>query len=66
MRVSRNHLGYRIGQSHPAAKLSDARVRWMRALHTGRGYGYGRLAKIFRCGVSTARDICTYRTRWSA
>lgn len=25
--------------------------------------GYETLAKKFNCGISTARDICTYRTR---
>lgn len=63
--IARNHTGHRIGEKHQRAKLSDAKVRDMRAAHA-RGVGYKRLAKINQCSVSTARDICTYRTRWSA
>lgn len=47
------------------AKLTDAQVRQMRAEHWpyARGKGYASLAKKYRCCESTARDICTYRTR---
>lgn len=47
------------------AKLTDDQVRQMRAEHWpyARGKGYFSLAQKFRCCESTARDICTYRTR---
>lgn len=47
------------------AKLTDDQVRKMRAEHWpyARGKGYVSLAKKYRCCASTARDICTYRTR---
>lgn len=50
---------------HHRAKLSDEQVAAMRAKHQRgkRGSGYESLAREFGCGVSTARDICTYRTR---
>jgi len=43
----------------------------MRATYTtwkeeGKHKGYEALAKVFGCGVSTARDIVTYRTRIDA
>ena len=62
--LARNHTGHRVSQHHPRAKLSDAEVKEMRTHHAA-GIGYARLAKHYRCGISTARDICTYRTRWT-
>lgn len=59
------------GQDHHKAKLTDAQVKDMRTLYQnwkqqGARKGYETLAAIFGCGVSTARDICTYRTRIGA
>lgn len=65
MTIRRNHLGYRVGEHHHRAKLSDAQVADMRRLND-QGWGYRRLSRRFGCGESTARDICTYRTRWAA
>lgn len=48
---------------HHRAKLADEQVRAMRAEYLAFVRGYETLAKKFGCGVSTARDICTYRTR---
>ena len=62
--IARNHTGHRVGQHHQRAKLSDSRVARMRA-DNAKGVGYKRLAKKYACGISTARDICTYRTRWT-
>lgn len=64
----RSASGHRIGEWHQNAKLLDADVLRMRFLYAaakaqGRRLGYGRLAQIFRCGESTVRDICTFRTR---
>lgn len=63
--IKRNHTGHRVGQCHQRARLTDAQVREMRALH-GPGWGYVRLARHFGCGVSTVRDIVTFATRWDA
>ena len=57
---------HRRGEAHFRAKLTDAEVRDMRKRHNQEGWGYGRCARAFNCGVSTARDIITYRTRNSA
>lgn len=59
----------RRGAKHHNAKLSDEQVKAMRVVYgywkeRGLQKGYGHAAKLFRCGVSTARDILTYRTRY--
>jgi hypothetical protein len=48
---------------HHRAKLTDEQVREIRKAHLAYVIGYETLAKLFNCGVSTIRDICTYRTR---
>lgn len=63
--ISRASSGHRCGQSHQKAKLTDEQVIEMRRLN-GEGTGYRKLAKLFGCGQSTACDVCTYRTRYSA
>lgn len=50
---------------HHRAKLTDKQVADMRKQHLAYVVGYETLAKRFGCGVSTARDICTYRTRYN-
>jgi hypothetical protein len=54
------------GENHYKARLSDKDVREMRELHRRAKKGYETLALIFGCGASTARDICTKRTRRDA
>ena len=49
---------------HHRAKLTNEQVKAMRKQHLAYVVGYETLAKRFNCGISTARDICTYRTRW--
>jgi len=51
---------------HHRAKLPVEVVKAMRAEYLAYVRGYGWLAKKYDCGVSTARDICTYRTRMAA
>lgn len=63
--MRRNHRGYRVGESHHRARLSDEDVGLIRTLHDA-GLGYSRIASKFECGVSTVRDIVTFRTRWAA
>lgn len=66
MTIARNHTGHRVGESHHRARLTDQQVREIRRLNSQEGIGYMRLRKMFGCGESTIRDICTFRTRWSA
>lgn len=61
----------RTGQRHHNAKLSDRAVQAMRETYQrwkdgGENKGYEALARMYGCGVSTARDIITYRTRYRA
>ena len=55
--------GRSYGEEHHKTKLSDDDVSLMRELHEKHEIGYRQLASKFECGVSTARDITTYRTR---
>ena len=66
MMVSRTLTGHRCGQSHQRAKLTDAQIKEMRRMNEAGEAGYRKLATLFGCGQSTARDVCTYRTRYSA
>lgn len=55
-------------KKHHRAKLDFSQVQDMRNVYekwkaAGANKGYEALAIIFGCGVSTARDIVTYRTR---
>lgn len=61
--MRRNHNGYRVGQDHQRAKLTDEQVRAMRSEYVAYARGYGALAEKFGCGVSTVRDIVNYWTR---
>ena len=65
MTIARNHTGHRVGEYHQHAKLTDEQVKAIRAANES-GTGYKRLAKQYGVGISTIRDYCTYRTRWSA
>ena len=64
--ISRSITGHRCGESHQRAKLTDAQVKEMRRLNESGEAGYRKLSAMFDCGQSTARDVCTYRTRYSA
>ena len=64
MRISRAPSGHRCGSSHPKARLTDEQVKAMRA--DSQEIGYEKLAKRYGRGISTARDIVTYRTRINA
>lgn len=67
--IKRNNKGYRIGEGHHRAKLSDEAVREMRATYAdwkakGSRKGCGTLGLIFGCSERTAYDIVTYATRY--
>lgn len=57
----------RQGQAHHNVKLSDADVLEMRRLRESKPWlwSYRALADYLGCGLSTARDIVTYRTRYN-
>lgn len=62
--MKRTLQGYRVGEDHQKAKLTDAQVLAMRADYVpGRLGGYRKLAEKYGCGESTARDIVKNRTR---
>lgn len=54
--VKINERGQRIGEDHPAAKLTDHEVELLRRLHES-GWGYKRLAAKFEIGIRTVRGI---------
>lgn len=61
--------GYRIGESNPAAKLTDRDVELMlelRAEIDEKGkpkYSYRWLAEKFECSRETVKSICIFRRR---
>ena len=63
--MKRNHTGHRVGQDHHRAKLPDWAVARMRQLRErdSRLWTLPVLAELFHCGLSTARDVCSYATR---
>jgi len=65
MAETRNHTGHLCGANHPKARLTTEQVKEMREIYTSGSIGYPFLAEIFNCGISTARDIVLYRTRWN-
>ena len=63
MKVTRSPSGHRAGASHHRARLTTDEVKEMRWLRDEYAMSYSKLAERFNCGVSTVRDIVTYRTR---
>lgn len=66
--VGVNEKGYRIGEDHPQAKLSDADVELIRELHFEHGLSYGEIARKWDEGEVTITKqtvylICTYQIR---
>ena len=55
--------GYRVGESHQRAKLTDEQVERMRALYEEGVLGYRTLAKAFGCSRNTVKCIVKYRRR---
>ena len=62
-KIDRAPSGHRCGQSHYKAKFSDEIVRKIRSEYLPYVRSYEVLARKYGCGISTIRDICTYRTR---
>lgn len=49
------------GERHGLSRLTADDVRLIRAVHA-EGIGYWKLAHKFDVGMSTIRDVCTFRT----
>ena len=60
--VAVNERGLVIGEDHPSAKLTDADVDEVLALHE-LGLGYGRIAKKFDVTKGCVQKILTGRRR---
>ena len=58
-----NDRGYRIGQDHHRASLTDADVELIRLLHERDGLSYLALAYKFEVPKSTVAAICQYKRR---
>lgn len=58
----RKSPGYRCGQQHHNAKLTDHEVELIRSLHD-EGMGYKLIAKKFEVSPRTVRGICNGRSR---
>lgn len=58
----KSNPGFRYGENHPHARLTNGEVENIRLLYEG-GMGYKRIAAKFEIGVRTVRDIVNYRRR---
>jgi len=61
-----NEEGRRVGQYHPAAKLTDREVQLLLRLHDEENWGCRRLAKKFDLSVSQVKRILRgkHRCQW--
>jgi hypothetical protein len=66
MPITRSLTCHLLGESHHRAKLTDDQVRAMRAEYVPYVFSIRALARKYGCGLSTARDIVTYATRYTA
>ena len=56
-------MGWRTGERHQKARLSDQDVELMRQLREG-GMTYREIAEKFECSLWTVRSIVTYASRY--
>lgn len=63
MMIAVNDRGYRVGESHPRAALTDAEVELIRRLHEREKMSYPIIAEKFEISVHTAGRICRYQRR---
>lgn len=63
LQVAVNEKGYRIGQDHHQAKLTDAEIDLLLTLHHVDKWGYGRLAAKFEISKGMARKYCKGKCR---
>lgn len=62
MKIQRNSKGYRIGQCHHRAKLTDADVALIFALRM-QGFSIVTIAKKMECGCTTVYKIINGQMR---
>lgn len=62
MKASVNERGYRIGEDHHRAKITNHEVDLILALNSA-GFGYKRIAQKFDISFGTVRDIIKGRRR---
>lgn len=60
--VSVNERGYRVGESHPHARLTNGEVDLLLALRD-EGWSYGRLAIKFEISKAAVAKICRGESR---
>ncbi|HEX7386257.1 MAG TPA: hypothetical protein VF285_03140 [Castellaniella sp.] len=61
--VGVNESGYRVGEDHHGARLTNHEVDMLRVLHEDEGMSYTVLAEKFDVSKSCVADICRYRRR---
>jgi DNA-binding CsgD family transcriptional regulator len=63
--MMRNLKGYRIGESHQHAKLTNYEVEMMRELHEKHGISCAEVARKFEINYNTCQGILKYRSRYA-
>lgn len=68
--VTRNERGWRTGESHPRARLTDAVVIEIRDLHEHRQMRYQQIIELFaerklKLTYHVVRALCLYKRRLS-
>ena len=61
--VAVNERGFRIGEGHPNATLTDAEVDTIRTLHEDYGLSYSTLAEKYEISKGAIAKICRYERR---
>lgn len=63
MFVAVNEFGFRIGQYHPNAKLSDEKIDQIRDMREEKNMRYTDIASIVGLSKSAIAKICRYERR---
>ncbi|RLJ20000.1 hypothetical protein DJ031_06730 [bacterium endosymbiont of Escarpia laminata] len=61
--IQRNEKGFRVGESHQKARLSDVDVDLMRELHEVHGLKKAVIARKFNANYFTVCAILNYKSR---
>ncbi|NYT44589.1 helix-turn-helix domain-containing protein [Alcaligenaceae bacterium] len=64
--IAVNERGYRVGQDHQGAVLTDAEVELMREMREAGDWTYDALAEKFGVSKSAVAGICRYERRAQA